>query len=51
MQELQSLRAWFFEYDAEVWDREFEASVNAGKLDDLAEQALDQYSAGRSRIL
>mgnify|MGYP006203778113 CR=1 FL=1 len=50
-EELQSLRAWFFEFDAELWDRQFESDVNAGKLDDLAQRAIDDHTAGRSREL
>ena len=36
-EELQSLRAWFAEYDCQMWDRQFEADVRAGRLDRLAE--------------
>jgi hypothetical protein len=49
--ELQSLRAWFAEYDAQIWDRQFEADVRAGKLDRLAEDALREHEAGRSTKL
>jgi hypothetical protein len=49
--ELQSLRAWFAEYDAQIWDRQFEADVRAGKLDRLAEDALREHEAGRSTRL
>jgi hypothetical protein len=34
--------------DAEAWDRQFEADVEAGKLDALAERALDAHAEGRS---
>ena len=50
-EELQSLRAWFLEFDGELWDRQLESDVNAGKLDDLAQRALDEHMAGRSRQL
>jgi len=49
--ELAKLREWFAEYDAEVWDRQFEADVKAGKLDGLAERALRDHLAGRSTKL
>jgi hypothetical protein len=49
--ELQSLRAWFAEYDAQIWDRQLEADVRAGKLDRLAEDALREHEAGRSTEL
>jgi hypothetical protein len=37
---LAVLRDWFMDFDAEAWDRQFEADVEAGKLDSLAERAL-----------
>ena len=50
-EELAKLREWFAEFDAEAWDRQFEADVNAGKLDALAERALRDHLAGRSTKL
>lgn len=37
--ELADFRQWFARFDAEAWDRRFEADVAAGKLDALAEKA------------
>ena len=45
--ELEAFRAWFAEFDAELWDRELEADVAAGRLDRLAEEALDDLHEGR----
>jgi hypothetical protein len=39
-EELSAFRAWFAEFDAEAWDRQFERDVAAGRLDALAEEAL-----------
>ncbi len=50
-EELAELREWFAQYDADVWDRQFEADVHAGKLDALAERALQDHRAGRSTKL
>lgn len=50
-QELAEFREWFAEFDAEVWDRQFEADVEAGKLDALAERALRAHAEGRSTKL
>ena len=50
-QELATLREWFAAFDAEVWDRQFEADVKAGKLDAMAERALQDHLAGRSTKL
>ena len=49
--ELAEFRRWFAEFDAHLWDRQFEADVKAGKLDALAEKALHAYAAGRSTKL
>jgi hypothetical protein len=49
--ELSAFRSWFAEFDAQAWDRQFEADVKAGKLDALAERALRDHAAGRSTEL
>jgi hypothetical protein len=49
--ELAALREWFAGFDAREWDRQFESDVRAGKLDGLAERALKDHAAGRSREL
>ena len=49
--ELAELRRWFAEFDAHLWDRQFEADVKAGKLDALAEKALRAHAAGQSTKL
>jgi hypothetical protein len=38
-EDLAAFRAWFAEFDAEQWDRQFEADVSAGRLDGLIEEA------------
>ena len=50
-EELTAFREWFIKFDAEAWDRQFEADVKAGKLDGLAERALRDHAAGRSTKL
>ncbi len=45
--ELEAFRAWFAEFDADLWDREMEADVAAGRLDHLAEEALRDLREGR----
>jgi len=49
--ELAAFRRWFTKFDAENWDREFEADVRAGKLDARAERALRDHRASRSKEL
>jgi hypothetical protein len=50
-EELRAFREWFAQFDAEAWDRQFEADVQSGKLDDLAARALRDYKAGRATDL
>jgi hypothetical protein len=50
-EDLTALRAWFAEYDAEAWDRDLEQDVQAGRLDELAREALDDLDAGRTTDL
>ncbi|OFV95372.1 MAG: hypothetical protein A3H28_02210 [Acidobacteria bacterium RIFCSPLOWO2_02_FULL_61_28] len=40
-QELAAFRAWFTEFDAAAWDRQIEQDIAAGRLDALADEALD----------
>ena len=49
--ELAAFRKWFAEFDASAWDRQFEADVQAGRLDALADQALKDHAASRSKRL
>lgn len=44
--ELTAFRTWFSEFDAEVWDRQFEEDVTAGRLNKLAERALKHLREG-----
>lgn len=46
-EELAAFRAWFAEFDAAVWDRQLEEDVAAGRLDQLAEEALRDLREGR----
>ena len=40
-------RAWFEAFDAREWDLQLEQDLQAGHLDWLANQALDDLTAGR----
>ena len=50
-EEFARFREWFAQFDTEVWDRQLEADVKAGKLDKLAERALQADAAGQSTEL
>jgi len=50
-EELARFRQWYAEFDAQAWDRQFEADAKAGKLDAFAEKALRDHAAGKSTKL
>jgi hypothetical protein len=50
-EELAAFRAWFAEYDWQVWDRQFEADVAAGKFDELAAEARAEFDRGETTEL
>jgi len=46
-EELAAFRIWFAEFDAQIWDRQFEHDVASGRLEGLAEKALQHLRKGR----
>lgn len=50
-EELAQFRAWFAEFDAELWDRQIEADAAAGKLDRLIEESMAEHRANKSQPL
>jgi hypothetical protein len=50
-QELARFRAWYEVFEARRFDAAIERDAQAGKLDALAEEALADYRAGRTRDL
>jgi hypothetical protein len=49
--ELAEFRRWFAEFDGKASDRQIEQDAAAGKLDQLAAEALADCSAGSARRL
>ena len=49
--EVAKLRIWFEELEGRLFDEAIERDANAGKLDKLADIALADHVAGRSRKL
>lgn len=49
--ELKRFASWFADYQWERWDRQLEQDVEAGKLDQLAYQALTEFDTGHTRFL
>lgn len=50
-EELARFQEWFYEFDAEAWDKQFETDARAGKLDKLANRAIADFRAGKSKEL
>jgi hypothetical protein len=51
LEELRVFSEWFDEFRAEAWDQQFEADVNAGRLDKLGKKADEQFDAGLCKPL
>ncbi|MEX0955976.1 MAG: hypothetical protein WDZ83_12285 [Rhizobiaceae bacterium] len=49
--ELKRFAVWFADFQWERWDRQLDQDVEAGKLDRLADEALADHAAGRTRPL
>ena len=45
--ELAEFREWYEEFDAEVWDREFEEDVKTGRMDAFVEKEIADSRTGR----
>lgn len=50
-EDLAIFRAWYASFDAQAWDEQFTVDVEAGKLDSLADRALQAHEAGQSTKL
>ncbi len=40
-------REWFERFDADFWDKQWEDDAAAGRLDRLADEAIQEFRAGR----
>jgi hypothetical protein len=49
--ELAVFRRWFLEFDAQVWDRQIDEDGRGGKLEALAEEALEAHRSSKSKEL
>lgn len=45
--ELAAFREWFAEFDAEAWDHQIENDIRAGRLESLADEAIQDLRDGR----
>jgi hypothetical protein len=49
--EFNSLVDWFQKFEEERWDKELENDIAQGKLDILADEALNEFDTGKSSEL
>jgi hypothetical protein len=45
--ELAAFRQWYRDFDAQTWDHQLKEDVQAGKLDALANKALQDFESGK----
>lgn len=50
-EQLRQFRAWYEKFDSNAWDRQIEEDAAGGKLDALAEAAIADHKAGKSKEL
>ena len=48
---LAEFRAWFEEFDAAVWDKQFEEDAKSGKLDAIAQKSISDFRKGNFKTL
>ena len=49
--QLARFRAWFEEFDAVLWDKQFEEDVKTGNLDAFAKKAVSDFKEGHFKEL
>ena len=49
--EIREVGDWLDELREDLWDRQIDADIKAGRLDKLADQALEDYRAGHCKPL
>lgn len=49
--DLAAFREWFRSFEAAHWDAQIERDIVSGKLDQLADQAIDDFRSGKTKKL
>lgn len=49
--ELKAFRRWFIDFDTQQWDKQIQEDVDKGKLDNMADEAIEQFRAGKAKEL
>ena len=47
--ERAAFRSWFIEFNATEWDCQIEMDSDTGKLDSLAQSAIEEHKAGKTK--
>lgn len=47
--QLQKFREWYEVFDSEKWDDQIASDASDGTLDEIADRAMKEYKAGKSR--
>ena len=50
-EQLRQFRAWYEKFNLESWDEQIERDAISGKLDAIADAAIADHKAGKSRKL
>ena len=50
-QEFNKFREWFQDYESKKWDAEIEDDIKQGRLDSLAEEAINDFKNGKYRYI
>lgn len=50
-EQLDEFRSWYERFDAQMWDRRIERDAKDGRLDAIADAALADHAAGKSKRL
>ena len=45
--DFKEFRRWMADYDMDLWDKQIESDSAEGRLDELINKAMEDYSAGR----
>ncbi len=47
--ELSAFREWFKNFDSESWDKQIDEDIKKGKLEQLANKAIEEHTSGRTK--
>jgi len=50
-EQLLEFRAWYEKFDSDAWDAQIARDASAGKLDALADAAIAEHRAGKTKAL